>query len=602
MTVKTAAVRGIRISFCVVMGVFALWNLSKFPCYFEFAPMSDVTYDAAKCEDPKAQKYMGLWNSSITKAAEENITFRPIGCAGMQTQWNLYMAFGRHSPLKLKSDVDNFLIPHTVMGVVIEVLLMLATLQGRKGLFDRSGFFFPLVAVFAIHILPEAQGIPDSLAGGAPINEVLCGLILLAVCVGVGGMYMQLGEDWSRPPKGSIANNVIMWSWIVIGLLINTAPLGELVMIATGFAPDNDLSVAFDRPHPLSGRGYYSKWNCPWIGRIAGLCLLFNTGMYGFEIYAHGRGEDWRSPFSRAGPALFQIAWEPAPGTGAEVLQRPETWLEATGECFVACILISWITTAIFNPGIFKMNILRNIVGYNNLCVGFDSAPARYLAMPMLVMQAVCASRYSYLDTIRLKGTRDQLSNAQYYFGYISNWVFAVHMTLFPMLLVILADYMSWQTTQIHLYLFMFTLFIMWMMIAGNVLEAEEVEMDAKIWFFMFTAHTFLLPVVGVIDVTAFWGQYSGSLVPDAPEHLRQALMHTKPTPPIPWYVTAYLDYGWFLLLLMTVLFLPKAPPVRVLYECSLDDEEMLSSNPDRSDGRSSSYDSEMSDLIGKRH
>lgn len=87
--------------------------------------------------------------------------------------------------------------------------------------------------------------------------------------------------------------------------------------------------------------------------------------------------------------------------------------------------------------GIFRDNILRSIVGYNNLCVGFDSVPARYVAMPLLVMQAVLAARclddlfraeaswslsaacrqmsgYSYLDTIRLKATRHCLTWCQF--------------------------------------------------------------------------------------------------------------------------------------------------------------------------------------------
>ena len=32
--------------------------------------------------------------------------------------------------------------------------------------------------------------------------------------------------------------------------------------------------------------------------------------------------------------------------------QMPERWLEATGECFVLCIGVSWLVTAMFNPGV----------------------------------------------------------------------------------------------------------------------------------------------------------------------------------------------------------------------------------------------------------
>lgn len=50
----------------------------------------------------------------------------------------------------------------------------------------------------------------------------------------------------------------------------------------------------------------------------------------------------------------------------------------------------------------------------------------------------------------------------------------------------------------------MATLFIMWFMIAGNIAEAPELEFGTKIWFGLFTAHTFLLPTVGVVDVLSF--------------------------------------------------------------------------------------------------
>ena len=50
----------------------------------------------------------------------------------------------------------------------------------------------------------------------------------------------------------------------------------------------------------------------------------------------------------------------------------------------------------------------------------------------------------------------------------------------------------------------MATLFIMWFMIAGNIAEAPELELGTKIWFGLFTAHTFLLPTVGVVDVLSF--------------------------------------------------------------------------------------------------
>jgi hypothetical protein len=75
-----------------------------------------------------------------------------------------------------------------------------------------------------------------------------------------------------------------------------------------------------------------------------------------------------------------QFARNPFPKDGCVV---PERYLEAAGETFILMLLVSWALTAAFNPAILADNKLRDRVGYNNLCVGFDSPPARYVAMPL---------------------------------------------------------------------------------------------------------------------------------------------------------------------------------------------------------------------------
>ena len=41
----------------------------------------------------------------------------------------------------------------------------------------------------------------------------------------------------------------------------------------------------------------------------------------------------------------------------------------------------------------------------------------------------------------------------------------------------------------------------------------------------------------------------------------------TAQTPPVPWQLLWVLDWGWFVLLGMTVIFLPDSPPLKVSYE-----------------------------------
>lgn len=518
---------GFAVVLVPLLSWFALWNFAKLPFYWEQEPMTNVTFDPVECAKPD----------------------RLAHCSGLTTEFHLFRAFNITSEYKLQAAKDLFILPHTAMGVCLEVMFIFALCMGNRGLYEHSKILLPMTAIFAIHILPVAGGIPDTLTG-LPVNQVLVALLLLATATGAFGMYRDYNANGGEPPTRQRAGRLLFWSWITISVLVNLAPIGEWGMLLTSW----NSKASPDVPNPLSGRDFYSKLNCPWLGRIGAMFALFNIFMYAFDVYAEERGARWRSPFSRDGPALWQLARMPYPNVDNNFYQMPERWLEATGECFVLCIGVSWLVTAMFNPGIFRDNILRSIVGYNNLCVGFDSVPARYVAMPLLVMQAVLAARYSYLDTIRLKATRSYLTWWQFQLGYWANTIFAVWMACFPMLLVITAEFDSWMSTKIHLFLFMATLFIMWMMLAGNVIEAPELEFGTKVWFGLFTFHTFMLPVVGTIDVLSFHPELTPDQIP--------SIRYEYPHPPIPWPVVAYLDYGWFMLLMLTVVFLPEAPPV----------------------------------------
>jgi len=80
------------------------------------------------------------------------------------------------------------------------------------------------------------------------------------------------------------------------------------------------------------------------------------------------------------------------------ITYNPEDFAAAGGELLVIAMLISWFLTYFFNPSIIESNELKARVGYNNLCVGWDSAPARYVAAPIFAMIIFLESRYSQLD------------------------------------------------------------------------------------------------------------------------------------------------------------------------------------------------------------
>jgi len=152
---------------------------------------------------------------------------------------------------------------------------------------------------------------------------------------------------------------------------------------------------------------------------------------------------------NKDGPAMWQLARNPFPQTG---VVAPERYLEATGECFILMCLVSWLLTSIYNPAIIEKNLLKDRVGYNNICVGFDTPPARYVAMPLQVLQAFLAVRYVSLDTTRaeLEKAAGRIGGKQYAFTRVANLCYGCFMCCFPILLVLTPT----VDVNLHTYLF----------------------------------------------------------------------------------------------------------------------------------------------------
>ena len=211
--------------------------------------------------------------------------------------------------------------------------------------------------------------------------------------------------------------------------------------------------------------------------------------------------------------------------------------------------LISWALTWWFNPEPLRSNPLKARVGYNNICVGFDAPPARYIAMPLQVLQAYLAVRYVSLDTTRAALEAREVSAGrrikrwQLAFTRLANLCYGGFMVCFPVLLVVTPE----VSAMWHSLLFFCMILVSFTVVAANFAEAHHVVTPSKVWLALWAIHSVLLLVVGVIDFAHF--------------------DPAQESPPVPWQLTAYLDWGWFLLLGLTVVFLPDSPPLRASWE-----------------------------------
>jgi len=97
----------------------------------------------------------------------------------------------------------------------------------------------------------------------------------------------------------------------------------------------------------------------------------------------------------------------------------------------------------------------------------------------------------------------------------------------------------------------------------------------------VFAAHTVLLPCIGIADFASYddfkvagcrsggddcyeWAEVDIE-TPFGPEAV-YTMRGSAQTPAVPWQLLWYLDWGWFLLLGMTVIFLPDSPALEVKY------------------------------------
>ena len=57
-------------------------------------------------------------------------------------------------------------------------------------------------------------------------------------------------------------------------------------------------------------------------------------------------------------------------------MSDPNTFLQGATEILTATMISCWIITLIFNPQVIDDNPLKDRLGYNDFCVGWDVMPA----------------------------------------------------------------------------------------------------------------------------------------------------------------------------------------------------------------------------------
>ena len=234
----------------------------------------------------------------------------------------------------------------------------------------------------------------------------------------------------------------------------------------------------------------------------------------------------------------------------------------------IAC---TWICTCIWNPNILFAskggNRINDIFSYNNVCVGFDTPPARYVAQPLFALQSFLGVRFGNLDLLRLhlEWRAGRVDKPFFYFNATMDILFMGTMLLWPMLLIITPDAGGFGLNY-HFYVYVIFVVIMYLTALAQFGTAPKdvIPLISKIWIGVYGGWTLLLLLIGFVGFNG----YDYKRCPSDEVKLFYAngthAEYCQQDPAIPVAIMSVLDYGWFILLLFATPLLPYSPALNV--------------------------------------
>mmetsp|Transcript_138091 Transcript_138091/g.429235 ORF Transcript_138091/g.429235 Transcript_138091/m.429235 type:complete len:293 (+) Transcript_138091:2-880(+) len=223
----------------------------------------------------------------------------------------------------------------------------------------------------------------------------------------------------------------------------------------------------------------------------------------------------------------------------------PEDYAAAGGELLVLALISSWVITYFFNPAVIEKNRLKDVVGYNNLCVGWDSFPARMVAAPLFALIIYLYIQFMNLDTLRQNletGLTMRERSITYFCNLLTGLSYCVACLIFVF------DPMYYPLA--HSASFVQLIFFGYFAYAANFYETDRRYHPKGSYVY--------LAVFGIASVTFSVMAVYMLIVFDPKTGVRGA---------IPWYVIAACDYMWFFCKALGSVFRPAAPSIRVSYE-----------------------------------
>jgi len=219
----------------------------------------------------------------------------------------------------------------------------------------------------------------------------------------------------------------------------------------------------------------------------------------------------------------------------------PETFFKALCELITFMLGGSMVITFIFNRQAIWDNPLNSRIGYPNMCVSFDTFPAKYFAVFCWGFIIYLGFRFAWLDlerTLLVQKKNHRLTRIKIFISIATDVLFMLSLACFTMVFVIPPTEGVWK----HSGAFIILIAAMYLIVLANVMEAKNAPTLTWVW-------TILFGILSIADVTMILGNFV-------------YYDRTGTGPLFPWWLGFVADYGWFLSVVLCNLFLPQSEGV----------------------------------------
>lgn len=255
-------------------------------------------------------------------------------------------------------------------------------------------------------------------------------------------------------------------------------------------------------------------------------------------------------------PSIVEVF---TPSLGGVVF--PETYFKACCEMITIMLLGSIVITMIFNRAVVWDNPLNDRIGYPNLCVFFDTFPAKYWATICWGLVIYLGCQFAWLDIERTILVRSRLSGLKIFISIFTDVLFICSVILFLYVFVIDPTEGVWR----HSWTFIVLIFVMYLVVLANMLEGENTPVFSYVWMVLYG-------ICAILDVTFIVGNF-----------IYYDRHGTGPLFPVPLGFCA--DYGWFLMTPLCTLFLPNAEGIQMKKKIIADITELEAGEQDETIG-----------------